>query len=46
MLLVGVGAGCPPTVAIVGCLLKGSFPILALVGWQDCWGTLGGVTSW
>lgn len=46
ILPMGVGAGCPSTVAIVGCLLRGSFPVLAPVGWQGCWGLLGGVTSW
>lgn len=36
MLPVCVGDGCLPTVAVVGCLWRGSIPILAPVGWQGC----------
>lgn len=36
MLLVGVSAGCSPTTAVVVCLLRGSFPILASMAWLGC----------
>lgn len=36
MLLVGVSAGCSSTTAVVGCLLRGFFPILASTAGLGC----------